>query len=144
MKVSLAQLLEFLGNNQAAWIGVVVFSAISFVATLLIIPWLVLRMPQDYFAGEKPQKPLWLKLHPLLRIVLHILKNLLGLALVLIGIALLFLPGQGVLTIVFGFLLLDFPGRYRVTRWLVQRPSVLKSINWLRRRYHRPPLRFEM
>src|SRR4051812_30124363 len=52
----------------------------------------------------------------------------------------LVLPGQGVLTIIAGMMLLDFPGRQRLERWLVQRPAVLRSINWRRKRNNRPLL----
>jgi len=56
------------------------------------------------------------------------------------GIAMLVLPGQGVLTIVIGIMLLDFPGKYRFERSLAARRPVLRSINWLRRRANRPLL----
>ena len=48
-------------------------------------------------------------------------------------------PGQGVLTIVVGMLLFDFPGKFRLERWLVTRPTVWRSINWLRERAGREP-----
>jgi hypothetical protein len=57
------------------------------------------------------------------------------------GIAMLVLPGQGLLTILIGFLMLDFPGKYRVEKWLVSRRRLLGAINWLRRRAGRVPLR---
>lgn len=67
-------------------------------------------------------------------------KNLLGYALVMAGIAMLVLPGQGMLTILVGILFLDFPGKYWFERWVVARSPVLQSINWLRRRAGHPPL----
>jgi hypothetical protein len=70
-------------------------------------------------------------------------KNLLGYLLIAAGIAMLVLPGQGVLTILLGFILVDLPGKYRFERWLVTRPLVLRSINRLRRRAGRDPLIFE-
>ncbi len=67
-------------------------------------------------------------------------KNALGYLFVLMGIAMLVLPGQGILTIMIGVTLLDFPGKYRLERWLVSRRPVLRSINWLRRCAGREPL----
>ena len=67
-------------------------------------------------------------------------KNLLGVVFVLMGIAMLVLPGQGLLSIFVGVMLLNFPGKYRFERWLIKKPSVLRSINWLRRKSRRPPL----
>jgi hypothetical protein len=37
-------------------------------------------------------------------------------------------------------MLLDFPGKYRLERWLATRRAVWRSINWLRRRAGREPL----
>ena len=67
-------------------------------------------------------------------------KNVAGVILVVLGIAMLILPGQGILTVLVGIGLLDFPGKRRLELWLVRLPGVLKAIHWLRRRRHRPPL----
>jgi hypothetical protein len=49
-------------------------------------------------------------------------------------------PGQGILTILIGVMLLDFPGKRRLERWLVRRPAVFKGINRIRARFDKPPL----
>ena len=67
-------------------------------------------------------------------------KNALGVVFVLAGVAMILLPGQGVLTILLGIMLTEFPGKYRFERWLVRRRAVLGAINWLRERAGRPPL----
>jgi len=112
-----------------------VFSAAAFVASLVAVPWFIARMPSDYFRRPREARTLSGG-----AIVLHGLKNLLGALLVLAGILCLVLPGQGLLMIVMGLVLLDFPGKLRLERWLVNRRPVLRSINALRRRAHRPPL----
>ena len=48
-------------------------------------------------------------------------------------------PGQGLLTLLVGLLLMNFPGKYRLERWLVGRRGVLTALNWLRRRGGHPP-----
>ena len=53
---------------------------------------------------------------------------------------LLLLPGQGILTIAMGLVTADFPGKRRIERWLVARPGILKSLNWVRARAGRPLL----
>jgi hypothetical protein len=78
--------------------------------------------------------------HPVLRPIYLIAKNLLGLVLIIAGIAMLVLPGQGLLTIVVGVVLMNFPGKYRLERWLATRRPVWRSLNWLRRRASRPEL----
>lgn len=120
------------------WLGV---SAAMFVGSLVIVPIAVARIPEDYFAHDR-REPLDTR-HPLLRLTLRVLKNVLGFVLVVAGIAMLVLPGQGILTIVIGIALLDFPGKYRLERKLVSRPAVLRSLNWIRRKAGRPPLRVD-
>jgi hypothetical protein len=71
---------------------------------------------------------------------LLISKNILGYVFIILGIAMLVLPGQGILTIVIGIMFINFPGKYRLERWAVTRPPVLKAINMLRRRAGHAPL----
>ena len=78
--------------------------------------------------------------HPVVRAALLIGKNVFGLVFVLMGLAMLVLPGQGILTIVIGLVLIDFPGKYKLERWIVSRRAVLNSINWLRQRADRGPI----
>ena len=58
----------------------------------------------------------------------------------LLGIAMLVLPGQGVLTILAALVLLDFPGKRRLERRLLLRPRLLGALNSLRARAGRPPI----
>lgn len=115
-------------------------SIITFIATLIVVPFLVVRMPSDYFSHRERRKMIYSGQHPVIRGVLFIGKNLLGYIFIIVGIIMLVLPGQGILTIVIGITLLNFPGKYRLERWLVVRRPVLRSINWLRRRSKRTPL----
>jgi hypothetical protein len=127
------------GNEPFLW-WLAALSVFTFVASLLAVPWLVVRIPRDYFApGATPRLP-WAERHPALRLAFAILKNVLGLALLAAGLAMLVLPGQGLLTIVVGLVLLDFPGKHALLRRIVMQPPVLESINWLRRRAGREPL----
>ena len=67
------------------------------------------------------------------------LKNLLGLVLALVGILLMFLPGQGLLTLIIGLSIMNYPGKFALERWLVRRPRVLPALNWIRKRFDAPP-----
>jgi hypothetical protein len=69
-----------------------------------------------------------------------VVKNLFGMVLIVLGIIMLVLPGQGILSIVLGFSLVDFPGRGTLRCKLVRRPKVIQSINWIRKKCHRPSL----
>ena len=76
----------------------------------------------------------------MLRIVLLLGKNILGCILIVMGLAMLVLPGQGLLTILIGTLLLDFPGKFKFERWLISRKPILRTSNWLRKKAHKAPL----
>jgi hypothetical protein len=120
------------------WLGGV--SLAVFLVTPIAVGWTLIKLPRDYFAKER-RRPLdsW-KERPALRYTLLAGKNLLGAVLVIAGLVMLVVPGQGVLTIVGGLVLMDFPGKFRLERWIVERPSVWRSINWLRRRAGREPM----
>jgi hypothetical protein len=49
-------------------------------------------------------------------------------------------PGQGVLTILLGIMLLDFPGKRALETRIVGRPRVNGAVNALRARFGKPPL----
>ena len=72
----------------------------------------------------------------------RIAKNILGLALIALGVLLSVpgIPGQGLLTIVIGLILLDYPGQAKLERRLAARPVVLRAINRVRARFGRPPM----
>ena len=78
----------------------------------------------------------------MLRVTARSAKNILGAMLVVVGMILVLpgVPGQGVLTILVGVMLLDLPGKRRLERRIVGRPRILRTINGLRKRFGQPPL----
>ncbi len=133
-------MIEWIQSRETVLWWLAALSAILFIATAMAVPMLLSRIPADYFARSRRHGKPRADLHPVVRAVLLTGKNVLGLVLVVAGIAMLVLPGQGILTILAGILLLNFPGKYRLERWIVSRSPVLRSINWLRRRNGQPPL----
>jgi len=133
-------MIEWLQNNETVLLWLAATTSITFMATLIVVPILVVRIPPDYFSRRNRHPRLWTNHHPLIRAMLLIGKNALGLILVVAGIIMLVLPGQGIFTILIGIMLLNFPGKFRLERWIVARRPVLRSINWLRRRAGRAPL----
>lgn len=121
-----------------AWLGIA--SVLSFVISLIAIPWLLVRMPADYFSTSHRPIPHPFGSHPAVRLLVMVVKNLFGICFVVIGFVLLFLPGQGLLTLFIGLVLMDYPGKYKLERRIITNPTVLKSINALRRRAGRDPL----
>jgi archaellum biogenesis protein FlaJ (TadC family) len=124
-------------------LAVVCFSIITAVVSILICAFIVSRLPADYFLHEHHDR--WADRHPFIRWPFLIAKNLLGVVLVLLGIILSLpgVPGQGILTILIGAMLINFPGKRAVEKWLLTRRGVLKTINKLRARAGRAPLQLD-
>lgn len=137
--------VEWLGDYLTPRIAIILSlaSLVMLVASLVLTPLLLVKLPANYFLLDKP--PLMIRLReatPGYRLVI-LLKNLLGGICILAGILMLVLPGQGLLTILVGVFLLDFHGKKELERKLISRPRILKSINWLRRHYGKPELELE-
>ncbi|MDB2503450.1 PGPGW domain-containing protein [Gammaproteobacteria bacterium] len=118
------------------WFGSI--SLFIFLFSLLTIKWLVALIPEDYFINRKASK--MRSSSPALWYIVLIIKNVVGYSLVLGGIMMLVLPGQGVFTIIIGLMLSNYPGKYSIERKFIAIPSILKSINWLRQKSNKPPL----
>lgn len=115
-------------------------SIAMFAVSLASIPLIVSRIPTDYFHHHRRHRLDGNLRHPLVQLLLVILKNLLGLTLLLVGLIMLFTPGQGLLSILFGLMIMNYPGKYRLECWLVGRPMVLSAINSMREKRGKPPL----
>ena len=136
---SLSQFVTSMTLRGAA-IGVAIF-LVTFFANLALVSLILVKIPADYF-NESRQSKFLAKQSPVIRVLALIGKNIAGVILVVIGILLSLpgVPGQGVLTILLGVMLLDFPGRRRFERWIVSSPKVLKAVNNLRKRFDKPAL----
>ena len=118
------------------WLGAV--SVVMFVGSLIAIPFILVRLPADFF-DERVHR-LWMKdHHPILRFLGHLAKNLVGAIFVLAGVAMLVLPGQGILTVLIGVSFLDFPGKRRMEAKLIGQPTVFKAVNSIRGKFGKPP-----
>lgn len=118
------------------WFGSI--SLFIFLFSLLTIKWLVALIPEDYFINKRVSKIR--SINPLLWYIFLIIKNIIGYSLILGGVMMLVLPGQGIFTIIIGLMLSNYPGKYSIERRFIAIPSILKSINWLRRKSNKPPI----
>lgn len=120
-------------------ISLTVASAVGFIGSLIAIPLILVRLPADYFDTRTPRH--WMKdHHPLLRLMGLIVKNIVGAVFLLAGFAMLFLPGQGLLTMLIGISLMDFPRKRELEAKMVGQPTLLGVINTMRQKFHKPPL----
>ena len=140
---SLQEALRTLGltGTQFFLLSVLLF-VVMLTGSLVVAAWVLVRLPATYFCDDPPRTPEEVRRPLAVRWAFLVVKNLLGVVLVVLGVLLSLpgIPGQGVLTILMGIMLLDFPGKRRLERWVVTRPSVLRTVNRLRARYGRPPL----
>ncbi len=115
-------------------------SIFTLILSLLLVPWLVSRLPEDYFVEKNRKRAAMKETHPLVRIILLIGKNILGGLLFISGIIMLVFPGQGILTILLGLGIMDFPGKFKLERKIVNLPGILKAMNWIRKKARVVPL----
>ena len=116
-----------------------VISLVFFVGSLVAIPYILVRIPADYFDIRVPRH--WMQNHhPILRMVGHIVKNAIGAIFLFAGFLMLFLPGQGILTMLIGVSMLDFPGKRKIEAKMIGQRTVLGVINGMRAKFRKPPL----
>jgi Putative transmembrane protein (PGPGW) len=116
-----------------------VLSLVFFVGSLIAIPYILIRLPADYFDTRVP-RPWMENHHPILRLVGHMVKNAVGAVFLFAGFLMLFLPGQGILTMLIGISMLDFPGKRKVEAKMIGQPTILSVINGMREKFGKPPL----
>jgi hypothetical protein len=135
-------MFKWIEANDVTLGWLLALSLVMFVAALILVPWVIVRLPSDYFAPPKRDRSRYQWRRPVLKTSWRVGKNVAGALLVLVGLPMLPLPGQGLLTILIGVSLMDFPGKYRLERRIVRCRPVLKAVNALRARSGRPPLQF--
>jgi hypothetical protein len=128
---------------KSALLGALIF-VVTFVGNLAIVSFILVKLPTDYFKKTRKTK-LWSGSSPALNAAKVIGKNILGVLLVAVGIVLSLpgVPGQGLLTVLLGIMLVDFPGKQTVEQKLLKRPAIAKAITRLRHRFGKPPLELD-
>nr|ALS89495.1 putative transmembrane protein (PGPGW) [uncultured bacterium] len=125
---------------QKVLVGALIF-LVSFFVNLGIVSLILVKLPADHFSKHRKTK-FWAGPRPALHAAKVIGKNIGGVLLVALGIVLSLpgVPGQGLLTVLLGIMLLDFPGRHRLEQKLLSKPSIVNTINKLRGRFGKKPL----
>ena len=142
MEVALPEVVvDILSRYQREIWMLGIASLLMLVISAVLIPFLIVRLPVDFYVEDNHRQRLFQD-WPVLRIIFLVVKNTLGATLLIAGIMMLVLPGQGILTILAALALLNFPGKRSLEMRILHQPVVLKSINWLRLRAGREPLSF--
>ena len=130
---------EAQSNFQVIAIWLAALSILTFILSLIFLPYLIRRIPSDYFLKLSEEQPR-LRGYNIKSVMIILFRNIFGLLLLLSGFAMLFLPGQGLLTIFVALLLINFPGKKRIITYLTGLKSVQVTINWIRRKSNNPPI----
>jgi len=132
LPTAVQSVLDFVVENQAFfwWLGI--GTMVCSVVGILLVPWVVGGLSEDYFVAKAKVLDDGRSTRDR-SIVLILARNVAGLVLLSMGIVMLFVPGQGLLTMFVGLLLLSFPGKQRLVLTLVRRPAILGALNWMRR-----------
>jgi hypothetical protein len=140
-------MMEMVLAYKTALVWLSILSLLFFIFSLAALPWVVARIPVDYFMGlargtgrvgaskkSRPASPV--------KMAGMLVKNMVGMVLIAGGIIMLFIPGQGLLTILAGMMLMDFPGKRTLILGLAGFESIQRGINWIRKKRGVPPLQF--
>jgi len=127
-------------RDHAWWLAI--FSAVLGVVSVLIGFVILIKLPGDYFLRTEESTPAT-QSSPLTRLVLPILKNVVGIVIILIGgiLSLPLVPGPGLLIVIIGLSLTNFPGKRKLELYILRAPLALGAVNWLRSKAGRLPLR---
>ena len=138
MENFIESITEFVSSYKAYILWLATISLFVFIFSLISIKWLVALIPTNYFIKKNMVKSK--KSYSFIWLISIIVKNLIGYTLILGGLLMLVLPGQGLFTILMGLVLSNYPGKYNIERRFISIPSILKTVNWLRKKSNKPPL----
>ena len=121
-------------HQYFVWVGIVSF--VVFVASLLLTPILLGKIPQDYFVHTNQHK---VEINHLGHLIIVVVRSLVGFVLLIAGIIMLVTPGQGIISILLGLFLMEFPGKRKLELKLINHEPTFKALNWLRGKANKDP-----
>lgn len=130
------EFMEWLKANEEIFAALGLLGVALFLISLIVFPLIIIFLPQDYFVRPEAS---FASLNPL-RMLLRLLKNAFGVFLVIAGILMLFLPGQGLLSILLGISLINFPGKRGLEMRLLRFRRIRGSVAWIRHKANRRPI----
>jgi len=130
---------------DVTWSSLLWGALLFFVASMAsvgIIALVLVHLPVNHFQRNHRQQNSSKKLPFGMHWPMLIARNLLGLCIIALGVFLSLpgIPGQGILTILVGVMVLEFPGKRKIEAKLIGQPRVFGAINRLRCRFGKPPL----
>lgn len=126
-------LVELLREHADTLVTIGVASIVLLIGTALLIPLLIVRLPPDYFLQGENRRRQARSRGTIMFLAFAVLRNLIGIILFVAGVIMLFVPGQGLLTILIALMLIDFPGKHAMLMRLAANPHVMRGANRIRR-----------
>jgi hypothetical protein len=136
----MAELIGWVTDHRTLFEALGLLSVGLLALSLVVFPLVLAQLPTDYFVRHRRDPARQRRRHPAMWLVLTVGKNIIGLVLILAGLAMLVLPGQGILTILMGLALTNFPGKFTLERRLVAVPRVGRALNRIRGMTGKPAL----
>ncbi len=131
-----------LHGNQIVWAIFIFF--VSLVVSSMGSVFVILRLSENHFhegdgVSSGLERPRWQQ------VLGMVAKNALGVGLVVLGLVMTLpgVPGQGLLTMFIGIVLLDLPGKRAFERRIIAKPRILHACNRLRIRFGKKPFTLE-
>jgi len=125
---------------EAHGLWIALGSVAMFVISIASMPFIVAQIPADYFTHQGRHRMSQSNHHPAIRLTLAGFKNMLGALMLIAGFIMLFTPGQGLLTILFGLIIMNYPGKYQLERWIIRKPVIFSAVNSMRTKQGKEPL----
>ncbi|MGL1893885.1 MAG: hypothetical protein OCD02_19765 [Spirochaetaceae bacterium] len=132
--------IDYLLEHKDLLILLTSITIITFVGSLILIPLIIINLSPDYFS-EKGHS-LYEYKHPIIRYTVLIVKNIFGYILLVLGFIMLFIPGQGLLSITLGIFFINFPGKKKLEYKVLSNKKVSSVINSIRRKAGKDEINF--
>ncbi|MDY0221744.1 MAG: PGPGW domain-containing protein [Desulfobacterium sp.] len=121
-------------KNSVLFMVMSTLSLVTFIGSIVAVPWIVCKIPFDYFIQKQPHRA---------GLLVLIVRNCMGFVFVAAGIFMLVTPGQGVLTILVGLLIMSYPGKIEIERRILMVRGLRRALNWVRKKQGCTPMIFE-
>ena len=124
-------LYVWLENNSYILFYLGIISVLIFIFSIVGLRLFIIAIPSDYFINKKRVSALR-DSSILLWVFYKIFKNIIGYIFIDIGLLALVLPGQGILMILIGLMMSDYPKKFDLEKKIIKINTVRKGVNWIR------------
>ena len=128
-------LYAWLENNSYIFFYAGIVSILIFVFSIVGLRLFIIALLPDYFINKKRVSALKNR-SILLWIIYIVFKNIIGYIFIIMGLVALVLPGQGILMILVGLMMSDYPKKFDLEKKIITSKEVRKGINWIRIKYN--------